>query len=110
MHIVRHADADYAAQIDRAAATSSLFDPAIEQRTRAIVDAVRERGDAALTEFTERFDGAKLRPEQFAVTTADQMHASLAADEPLRAAIADLATEPRPAASEKLAGSKLGWR
>jgi histidinol dehydrogenase len=89
MHIVRHADADYAAQIDRAAATSSLFDPVIEQRTRAIVDAVRERGDAALTEFTERFDGAKLRPEQFAVTTADQMHASLAADESLRAAITE---------------------
>ncbi len=89
MHIVRHADADYAAQIDRAAAASSLFDPAIEQRTRAILEAVRERGDAALTEFTERFDGAKLRPEQFAVTTADQMQASLVADEPLRAAIAE---------------------
>ena len=89
MHIVRHADASYAAQIDRAAATSSLFDPVIEQRTRDIVDAVRERGDAALTEFTERFDGAKLRPEQFAVTTADHMQASLAADEPLRAAIAE---------------------
>ncbi len=107
MHIVRHADADYTAQIDRAAATSSLFDPAIEQRTRAIVDAVRERGDAALTEFTERFDGAKLRPEQFAVTPADQMHASLAADDSLRAAIADAHKNIATFAKKSL---RKGWQ
>lgn len=89
MHVVRHTDATFAAQLNRAAAASSLFDPAVEQRTRAIVEAVRERGDAALTEFTERFDGAKLKPGQFALTTADLLAASLAADEPLRAAVTE---------------------
>ena len=89
MHIARHTDAGFAAQIDRAAAASSLFDPDIEQRARAIVDDVRARGDAALAELTERFDGAKLTPAQFAVTTAELLGASLAADEPLRAAVAE---------------------
>ena len=107
MHIVRHSDADYAAQLDRAAAASSLFDPAIEQRTRAIVEAVRERGDAALAEFTERFDGAKLRPEQFAVTTADQMQASLVADESLRAAIAEAHKNVAAFAKRSL---RKGWQ
>jgi histidinol dehydrogenase len=37
--------------------------------TRRIVDAVRERGDAAVAEFTERFDGVALRPEQFEITS-----------------------------------------
>ena len=87
MHIVRHADADFAAQLDRAAAASSLFDPVIEQRARAIVDDVRARGDAALAELTERFDGAKLTPAQFAVTTAELLGASLAADEPFAAGL-----------------------
>ena len=32
----------------------------IEERTRAFVSAVQSRGDAALLEFTARFDGATL--------------------------------------------------
>ncbi|MBI5394176.1 MAG: histidinol dehydrogenase [Verrucomicrobia bacterium] len=36
---------------------TSLFDPAIEARTRDIIEAVRARGDDALIETTARFDG-----------------------------------------------------
>jgi histidinol dehydrogenase len=43
-----------------ATAASSLFDAEIEQRTRAILHDVYLRGDDALLEFTEKFDGAKL--------------------------------------------------
>lgn len=38
------------------------------EATKAIVQAVRERGDAALAEFSERFDDAALSPDQFEVT------------------------------------------
>ena len=38
---------------------------------RAIVDAVRERGDEAVAEFTQRFDGVALRPDQFELTQAE---------------------------------------
>lgn len=66
---------------------SSLFDATIEERTRAIVDAVQAKGDAAVLDFTRRFDGAALAPGQLAVTKAEWLEVSLAADAPLRRAI-----------------------
>ena len=89
MNSLRHTDAGFAAKAEALAGDSSLFDPVIEERTRAIVHAVRDRGDAALVELTERFDGAALSPEQFAVTSAEFMAASLQADEDFRKAVAD---------------------
>ncbi len=89
MNVISHRDADFAQQIARLLAPSSLFDPAIEAQTRAIVESVQTRGDSALAELTERFNGARLRPDQFALTHAELMAASLQADEPLRAAIAE---------------------
>ena len=89
MNSLRHTDAGFAAKAEALAGDSSLFDPVIEERTRAIVHAVRDRGDAALVELTERFDGAVLSPEQFAVTSAEFMAASLQADEDFRKAVAD---------------------
>lgn len=87
MNVVRFKDRDFAAQLDRAAAASSLFDPVVEERARGIVEDVRQRGDAALLELTARFDGATLSADQLAVSKAELFHASLAADEPLRAAV-----------------------
>ncbi len=89
MQLVRYTDADYAEQLNCAASSSSLFDPVIEERTRGIVEAVRQRGDTALLEFTQRFDGATLTVDQLPVTAADRMGAALAADERLRAAVAE---------------------
>jgi histidinol dehydrogenase len=89
MKVVRHTDADFAERLRSLTAPSSLFDATIEERTRAILEQVRRKGDDALTELTERFDGPRLTPRQFAVTRADFMAASLQADEPLRAAVAD---------------------
>lgn len=85
MKVVRYMDGDYSDKLTELAASSSLFDPVIEERTRAILEQVRTQGDSALVELTERFDGAKLTPEQLAVTRAEIMTASLRADESLRA-------------------------
>ena len=89
MKIVRFTDADFADRLREVTAPSSLFDPEIEQRTRAILDDVQTRGDDALVELTERFDGAKLTPEQLAVTSEELLAASLKADLPLRAVVAE---------------------
>src|ERR1044072_5785530 len=89
MKVIRHTDADFSEKLREAASASSLFDPVIEQSARDIVEAVRVRGDAAVLEFPDRFDGAKLTPEQLAVTQAELMAASLKADEGLRAAVAE---------------------
>ena len=89
MKVIRHTDANFAAQLRELTAASSLFDPDIEQRTRAILLDVHARGDDALLEFTEKFDGAKLTADQLAVTQAEFLTASLKADESLRAAVAE---------------------
>jgi len=89
MKVIRHTDADFPTRLQEVAAPSSLFDAQIEQRTRAILDAVHARGDDALLEFTERFDGAKLTVDQLVVTQSELMAASLKADESLRAAVAE---------------------
>jgi histidinol dehydrogenase len=89
MKVIRHGDADFSRKLGEVTAPSSLFDPVIEQRTRVILDDVHIRGDAALLEFTEKFDGAKLAASRLAVTQAELFNASLAADESLRAAVAE---------------------
>jgi histidinol dehydrogenase len=89
MNVIRHTDADFARQLRALTAPSSLFDAAIEQRTRAILEAVQARGDEAVLELTERFDGARLTAEQLAVTRAELLAASLKADDSLRAAVAE---------------------
>jgi len=89
MKVIRHTEADFSQRLREVSAASSLFDPTIEERTRAILEAVRARGDAALLELTDRFDGAKLSAEQLAVTRAELMTASLKADDGLRAAVAE---------------------
>lgn len=87
MNLLRHTDRDFAERRARLAATSSLFDPTIEERTRAILKEVQERGDAALLDFTQRFDGATLQVEQLVVGSAEKFNASLMADEDLRDAV-----------------------
>jgi histidinol dehydrogenase len=91
MKVTRHTDADFGERLAQLAAPSSLFDPAIEQRTRTILDDVRARGDAAVLELTERFDGARLRADQLAITQSELLAASLHADAPLRQAIKEAA-------------------
>jgi histidinol dehydrogenase len=86
---IRHTDKDFPARLRDVAADSSLFDAEIEQRTKAILHEVFVRGDNAVLEFTEKFDGAKLASEQLAVTQAELFNASLAADESLRAAVTE---------------------
>src|SRR5436190_18221968 len=87
MNVIRHTDNDLAAQLRRVTGASNLFDKTIEDRARAILEAVYARGDAALLELTEKFDGAKLTIDQLAVTQAELMAASLKADETLRRAV-----------------------
>ena len=46
----------------------------LEERTETvgrIVQAVRERGDEAVAEFSKRFDGVELRPEDFELSSAE---------------------------------------
>ena len=87
MNVVRHTDKEYAIRLEHLTRASSLFDSTVEERAHAIVAAVQSRGDEALCEFTERFDGAKLTADRLAVTKAELMTAALHADDALRDAV-----------------------
>src|SRR5579862_5499423 len=87
MKVISHTDTNFNERLRELSAPSSLFDAVIEQRTRVILHAVMGRGDDALLEFTERFDGARLTAGQLRVTQAELLAASLKADESLRAAV-----------------------
>jgi histidinol dehydrogenase len=89
MKIARHTDKDFSAKIRELSTDASLFDAEIEARTKAILHDVFTRGDDALLELTEKFDGAKLSADQLAVTQAELLAASIKADESLRAAVAE---------------------
>jgi len=89
MNVIQFKDKDYAEQLARLTAPSSLFDPTIEEQTRNIVEAVHHHGDTALLELTERFQGAKLQADQLQITQSEMLAASLKADKALRAALAD---------------------
>ena len=89
MNVIRHTDANFPERLRALIAPSSLFDPAIEQRARAILEDVQARGDAAVLEFTRRFDGANLTADQLSVTQAELVTASLNAGESLRAAVSE---------------------
>jgi histidinol dehydrogenase len=88
MNVIRYPERDFEQKIEAICAHSSLFDPVVEERTRAIIEDVRQRGDLALLELTERFDGARLELDQLPVSTSEKFNASLLADEELRAAVA----------------------
>jgi len=107
MKIVRHTDKNFAAKLREVAADSSLFDAEIEARTKAILHEVAQRGDDAVLELTEKFDGAKLTAEQLAVTQAELFNASLAADESLRAAVAEAEKNIASFAKKSL---RKGWQ
>jgi histidinol dehydrogenase len=55
--------------------------------TQSIVNDVRARGDAAVAEYTERFDRVKLDPEQFEVTINDMEEALKSVDRETLAAL-----------------------
>lgn len=87
MKVIRYDQDDFNEQCRIMTAQSSLFDPEIESRVKSIIEEVKTRGDDALVDFTEKFDGVRLQPSQIPVSRAELMSASLSASEELRAAL-----------------------
>ena len=51
------ADPDFARHLDHLLSWESVSDDSVNERVLDIIKNVRERGDAALVEYTRRFDG-----------------------------------------------------
>jgi histidinol dehydrogenase len=58
-----------------------LLDDSVLPAVRDVIEAVRTRGDKALSEFTKKFDGADIQPELFEITR-DEIESSRANADP----------------------------
>jgi len=58
------------------------------ESTRAIVEDVRQRGDEAVAEYTARFDGTELRPDQFELSRVEMNEAIESLDQSLVSTLA----------------------
>jgi histidinol dehydrogenase len=68
--VIRHSDPTFDRQV-QALLSRSAFDPETEAAVAAILAAVRQRGDAALCEYAQRFDHVALEPAEFRLPLAD---------------------------------------
>jgi len=84
---IKTTDNDFRAQLEQLLAWESVADAQIGQTVRAILDDVRQRGDAAVIEYTNRFD-------RLNVTDASELEIS---NEQLTTALATIPSEQRQA-------------
>ena len=68
--MLKHLDtntADFKARLEALLSATAEPDPAVSDTVRAIIRAVRERGEAALLEYTNRFDRRRATPDQLEI-------------------------------------------
>jgi len=87
------ASADFDAEFERVLHWSDETDQAIEERVAAIVADVRARGDAAVLEYTQRFDGLTAASVAAFEIGRDELHAALDAIKPAQRAALEAAAQ-----------------
>lgn len=80
-----------------------IFDPALRTSIGALIDDVREHGDAAVCDALERFDGISLSPDQLRVSDDEMDSASI--DSSLQDAIDDAIAHLRVFNEQQMAHS-----
>ncbi len=84
--LIKYDQPDFAerfAEIRTAVIQATYFSGEKEQQLNAIFNEVTKRGDEAIAEYTEKFDGVKLTPEQFRISEAELDNAHKAIDKKL---------------------------
>ena len=87
------ADADFEAAFQRVLHWSDETDQSIEQVAAAILADVRTRGDAAVLEYTQRFDGISAASVAALEIGQAELHAALAAIKPAQRAALEAAAQ-----------------
>ena len=85
------AGAGFAAAFDALLAARRGIADDVDREAAAIVEAVRDGGDAALIDFTRRFDRVTLTPETIRLPADEVATRAAAAPEPVRRALAEAA-------------------
>ena len=103
--------ADFAEQFERLRHWSAETDLAIEERVAAIVADVRQRGDAAVLEYTARFDGVRADTVAQLELSRDELKAAFDAISPAqRSALQAAAERVRSYHERQLAASGQSWQ
>ncbi len=105
------AAADFEAEFTRVLHWSAETDEAIEQRVAEILADVRARGDAAVLDYTARFDGLPASSMQQLELTRDELRAALDAITPAqRSALQAAAERVRAYHERQLQACGLSWQ
>ena len=104
-------DADFEAEFQRVRHWSAETDSAIEQRVAEILADVRQRGDAAVLDFTARFDGLNGPSVAALELTRDELqHAFETIPEAQRSALQAAAHRVRSYHQRQLQACGLSWQ
>ncbi len=101
--IYRFDDSGFEAALAKIVARGEQAPAGVEETVREIITAVRQRGDAALFEYTERFDRLALTAESIQVSSAE-IDRAMQMVEPAALAALELAAERIAAYHEKQLG------
>jgi histidinol dehydrogenase len=85
--------ADFEAEFQRVLHWSAETDNAIEERVASILTDVKKRGDAAVLEYTKRFDGVAAERVASLEISRDELHAALLAVTPAQRHALEAAAE-----------------
>ena len=86
-------DATFRAALDRLLAWEQAADPAVESVVRGVIDDIRVRGDAALLEYTARFDRCPVTAAEDLEIPLDECHEALTLIDADQRAALELAAE-----------------
>ncbi len=87
------ADADFARHLDHLLSWESVSDDGVNERVLEIIKAVRERGDAALVELTQRFDGLQVASMADLILPRARLEQALERITPAQREALEIATE-----------------
>jgi histidinol dehydrogenase len=87
------ADPDFAGHLDHLLSWESVSDESVNQRVLEIIAAVRERGDAALVEYTQRFDGLSVSSMAELILPRERLELALTRITPEQRSALELAAE-----------------
>ncbi len=109
--VIRYQDADFQSKVRRLLAEHSMCSflqsrKELAQSVRTIVEQVGLRGDEAVAEYTEKFDGIKLTPEQFRIPQRDLKKVHRDLDKKLLASLRKAIVNIRKYQSEIFIGDK----
>jgi histidinol dehydrogenase len=87
------ADQDFAQHLDHLLSWESVSDDAVNHRVLEIIQAVRQRGDAALVEYTQKFDGLDVASMADLILPRERLELALTRISPEQRAALETAAE-----------------